>query len=218
MAIAQRLRETDPSTAALVLREVADSTIPEFDATAADVLHLPIAQAVLEGHERALRAAVFSPDGRTVLTSSQDKTARVWNADGSGEPIVLRGHQDWVYGAVFSPDGHKVLTRSADKTARVWNADGSGEPIVLRGHENYVTSAVFSPDGRKVLTSSADGTARVWLADPEALRGGLWAATPVCLSVARRQSLLGETPLVAAEGLRHCRAKVAQRLGQHFAQ
>jgi serine/threonine protein kinase len=35
-----------------------------------------------------LRAA-FGPDGRRVVSASRDRTARVWNAGGTGEPIVL---------------------------------------------------------------------------------------------------------------------------------
>jgi len=129
---------------------------------------------VLRGHEGNVYSGVFSPDGKKVLTRTQDNTiavvqdntvARVWNADGSGQPIVLEGHENNVNSAVFSPNGERVLTASADKTVRIWNADGSGQAVVLRGHEASVESAVFSPDGKKVLTASADKTVRIWNAD-----------------------------------------------------
>ncbi len=81
--------------------------------------------------------AVFSPDGKRILTASDDKTARIWNADGSGQPIILRGHEDAVSSAVFSPDGKHVLTASRDSTARIWNADGSGQPLILRGQKGW---------------------------------------------------------------------------------
>ena len=39
-------------------------------------------------------SAAFSPDGVYVVTASSDLTARVWRADGTGEPVVtLRGHE-----------------------------------------------------------------------------------------------------------------------------
>ncbi len=66
-----------------------------------------------------------SGPGKRIVTASFDKTARVWNADGTGQPLVLRGHQDRVYSAGFSPDGKRIVTASFDKTARVWNADGT---------------------------------------------------------------------------------------------
>jgi WD40 repeat protein len=34
--------------------------------------------AVLRGHENYIRSAVFSPDGQTILTASEDGTARLW--------------------------------------------------------------------------------------------------------------------------------------------
>lgn len=55
-----------------------------------------------------------------VLTGSDDNTARVWRADGNGEPFILRGHDNAVNSVAWSPDGTWVLTGSQDKTARVW--------------------------------------------------------------------------------------------------
>ncbi|MDI1484608.1 WD40 repeat domain-containing protein, partial [Polyangium sp. y55x31] len=104
-------------------------------------------------------------DGRRIVTASWDKTARVWNADGTGEPLRLEGHQDRVYSAAWSPDGTRIVTASADKTARVWNADGTGKPLRLEGHQDGVSSAAFGPDGTRIVTASWDKTAWIWNAD-----------------------------------------------------
>lgn len=129
----------------------------------------------LGGHNGDVNSAVFSPDGACVVTASVDGTARVWRADGAGEPVVLRGHNGDVMSAVFSSDGARVVTASMDGTVRVWRADGTGEPVVLQGHDGWVTSAVFSPDGTRVVTKPGYGTPRVWSADgmgkPVVLRG-----------------------------------------------
>lgn len=55
-------------------------------------------------------SAVFSPDGKRVVTASDNGVARVRAAES--------GHQGEVDGAVFSPVGKQVA--SADKTARVY--------------------------------------------------------------------------------------------------
>jgi WD40 repeat protein len=69
-----------------------------------------------------VRSVAFSPDGKHIITASNDKTARVWDAETGkqiGEP--LRGHTDWVWSAVFSPDGKRIVTASEDKTVRLLN-------------------------------------------------------------------------------------------------
>ena len=70
-----------------------------------------------------MRTAAFSPDGTRVVTASEDKTARVWEAAEGKEIAVLKGHAGVVESAAFSPDGKRVVTASRDKTARLWDAD-----------------------------------------------------------------------------------------------
>jgi WD40 repeat protein len=128
---------------------------------------LSIAQSHVEfkGHGDQVLSAVFSPDGRRVLTASRDNTARLWDANNGKLVATFEGHRDAVLSAVFSPDGRRVLTASSDGTARVWEADNAKLLTTLQGPSGPVTSAVFSPDGRRVLTASSDGTARLWEVD-----------------------------------------------------
>ncbi|AUX40495.1 uncharacterized protein SOCE26_018960 [Sorangium cellulosum] len=174
MATAREL-QADPTTVLALLREVEPPDVPRGWAVLARwALHSWVAREVLT-HPDALHSAAFSPDGRRIVTASLDNTARVWNADGTGEPLILRGHEEVVYSAAFSPDGRRIVTASWDRTARVWNADGTGEPLVLRGHAGRLYAAAFSPDGRRIVTASQDKTVRVWNADgtgePLVLRG-----------------------------------------------
>jgi WD40 repeat protein/serine/threonine protein kinase len=161
MAAAREL-SADPTTVLSLLREIEPPEIPRGWAELTRwALQSGVARVVLTEPESVNRA-VFSPDGSRIATASGGATARVWNADGTGEPVVLRGHQKAVWSVAWSPDGTRVVTTSEDRTARVWSADGAGEPLILGGHEYAVWSAAWSPDGARIVTSSEDATARVW--------------------------------------------------------
>ena len=117
---------------------------------------------IFAGHSDSLNSVAFSPDGKLVLTGSDDGTARLWEA-GSGKQVgVLEGHSDPVSSVAFSPDGKLVLTGSLDRTARLWET-GSGKQVgKLEGHSSSVESVSFSLDSKLVLTGSSDRTARLW--------------------------------------------------------
>jgi WD40 repeat protein len=87
---------------------------------------------VLNGHNGSVNSAAFSPNGALVVTGSDDKTARIWDA-ATGQPIVvLKGHDLAVNSAAFSPNGLRVVTASRDKTARIWDISGIPKGNIFR--------------------------------------------------------------------------------------
>ena len=55
-------------------------------------------------------SVAFSPDGRTLATGSDDKTARLWEVASGKEIATLRGHEFRVYFVAFSPGGRTLAT------------------------------------------------------------------------------------------------------------
>lgn len=110
----------------------------------------------------ALTSVATSPDGRRIVTTDNEKLAKVWIGQGNTLSQTLTGHSGPVRSAAFSPDGKWIVTASDDRTARVWDAASGKNTLTLTGHANSVRSAQFSPDGHSIVTSSLDGTVRVW--------------------------------------------------------
>jgi WD40 repeat protein len=119
-------------------------------------------------------SVALSPDGRRIVSGSDDNTLRVWDAD-SGQLIgALAGHTDKVTSVAFSPDGHLIVSGGWDNSVRLWDAR-TGQPIgaPLTGHTDKVVSVAFSPDGRRIVSGSADGTLRLWDAATRKLIGAI---------------------------------------------
>lgn len=168
-------------------------------ALASDALGANALERTLRGHDKALRAAAWSPDGARVVTASADRSARVWSADGRGDPLVIGGpdgHQGALTTVAWSPDGARVLTASDDGTARVWRADGGGYPLVLKAGKGALVSAAWSPDGQRIVTASRDGVARVWRADSTRMIELTGHTAPLTIAVFHPD---GERVLTASE-------------------
>jgi WD40 repeat protein/serine/threonine protein kinase len=159
------------------------------DAQRIGVPQTPTLTALLLPHVGEVRTAIFSPDGKLVLTGGTDGTARLWQTD-TGRPFgppLRHGtpddkHAIRVAAAAFSPDGQLVVTgsqavdlaakRYIGGEARLWRvATGAavGEPWPHRGP---VKAIAFSPNGQRVLTggivsegrqpANLGGEARLW--------------------------------------------------------
>jgi WD40 repeat protein/serine/threonine protein kinase len=126
-----------------------------------DYIHDQSLMTFVANHGRIF-AAIFSPDGRRIITSGSDKTIRMWDSETGKELNVLQGHEDIIEDLDISPDGKRIVSGSDDKTIKLWNAQTGIEIATLRGHQYWVTSVAFSPDGSKIVSGSGDGTMKLW--------------------------------------------------------
>jgi WD40 repeat protein len=118
------------------------------------------------GHTLSVASAVFSADGKRVISGSDDGSLRIWDAQ-TGMPArkIFAGHNA-VCSVAVSNDGTHIAAGSTDNTIKIWNVDTGkqvGNP--LQGHTGDVASVVFSPDGKHIVSGSADATIVIWDAE-----------------------------------------------------
>jgi len=141
----------------------------------------------LASHGDAVFGIAFSPDGKTLASSSRsDHNLILWSLD-TREPVgpAITAHDGAAVTVAFSPDRRTLATGGAG-TILFWDLQTrqpSGPP--LRGHSSNVVSLAFSPDGLTLASGSWDGTVILWdAADRKPLGPPLKASSGQVESVA----------------------------------
>ena len=108
-----------------------------------------------------IETAFFSPDGTMVISTSDDNSSIIWNAQTGKRIRTLSGHSDLVNFAAFSPDGKLIVSASTDHTAKIWDVK-TGSEIRSLEHNSSVLNASFDAKSTQLVTVLKDQPALVW--------------------------------------------------------
>jgi len=98
----------------------------------------------------------FTPDGKRVVTGSNDHDLRLWSAEDGRLIARLTGHTDKVRAVAVARDG-SIASGSWDHTIRLWDGRSGRFLKTLADQGTQVGSLSFSPDGGRLLSGVGDG-------------------------------------------------------------
>jgi len=156
-----------------------------------------------QSHSRVITGAVFSSDGRSLVSCSEDRRVVVWSVERK-EVVRSLGPFEQMSDVALSPDGNLLAVGDSHcvKTGD-WRSG-----LLLSdffAHWEPVKDIVFSPDGRTIATSSMDYTAKLWNMPRPTVTGG--DAGPTRVFTAMQHQSIGpkmafghDRPLIAIAG------------------
>lgn len=136
-----------------------DMKIMEWDVTTGKKkLELP-------GHNGDIAGLSLKPqDYEVFVTSSVDRTCRLWDLRANGCQQTFWGHEADVNSICFHPSGNNFVTCSEDKTSRLWDirADQDIATYKTPTPNSNFTCTQLSASGRILLCSSDDASVHMW--------------------------------------------------------
>ncbi len=81
---------------------------------------------VLRGHADEVTALVLDSKGTRIISASEDKTIRIWDARTGKPQAILRGHRDSIPCLAISSDD-TFIASGGNKTIRVWKIGKAAE-------------------------------------------------------------------------------------------
>ena len=116
----------------------------------------------LVGHSDSVLAVAVTADGKRAVSTSMDKTLKVWDLQTGRLLRTLEGHTDYVWAVAMTADAKRAVSTSKDKTLKVWDLESGLALRTLEGHSDIVVGVAVTGDGKRAVSASTDKTLRMW--------------------------------------------------------
>jgi WD40 repeat protein len=73
----------------------------------------------LQGHTARAQSVTFSPDGRRLISTAQDKSMKVWDTESGQELLTFKAD---CAGIAFSSNGQRLFTGQPDGSVTIYDA------------------------------------------------------------------------------------------------
>lgn len=108
-------------------------------------------------HKQPVWTTKWSPSELTTLmTTSDDRTVRLWDLPSSESTTTFTGHQDYVRSGCFM-SGHNsnlLVSGSYDQTVRIWDPRTPENAVMIFKHAAPIESVLPLPSGTTLLASA----------------------------------------------------------------
>lgn len=116
-----------------------------------------------QGHQSFVWSVVFHPDGERLISSSDDRTVKIWHRQtGQCLQTLTAPNSGSICSVAVSPDGGFLAAGSQSGAVYLWELGDRYSVKRLEGHQIWTWSVAFSPDSQLLASGSDDGTVRVW--------------------------------------------------------
>jgi WD40 repeat protein len=122
----------------------------------------PKERACLRGHTNEVPAIAITPDGKTLVSGSLDRTIKLWDLAAGKERATLRGHAGSILSLALAADGRTLASAGSDGVLKVWDLACGKERFTFRTPAFGGICVELSADGRTLASGGWDKWVRLW--------------------------------------------------------